>query len=296
MKFQLSCVQNLRCDGPTKMKYHLQAMSALLHLRTPMDRNNSAAPALAFERMCVESFIHHSATILLVDGSTDLVCDVQQLVKKFEACFTNRSPSITESWLDKLQNSLVLGPLPDVFVTLMQVTNQAPSAGPLDEASVNNIHHQDCQILDWGQYLQSNSVSKMWEGKLYMHAIRALILRDIHTRHKSTSKFHTFGFRQSIIQGLHILKMHTLQAPFEKYYLLPLAVLGSVLTSEEDVAVIREKFNVITESSNSSTGRHIREILEEIWKTQVGSTENFVMEGLGEFLHSANIGRSTSDL
>ena len=77
MKFQLSCVQNLRCDGPTKMKYHLQAMSALLHLRTPMDRNNSAAPALAFNLMCVASFIYYSATVMLLDSTLDLISIVQ---------------------------------------------------------------------------------------------------------------------------------------------------------------------------------------------------------------------------
>ena len=91
------------------------------------------------------------------------------------------------------------------------------------------------------------------------------------------------------------MKTHTPRAPFKKYFIFPLAILGSVLTSEEDVAMIREKLNVITESSNSNTIKHITEILEEVWQSQVGATENFVMDGLGKLLRSANIGGPTSD-
>ena len=112
-----------------------------------MDRSDSAAQALAFERTCIESFIHHCATIMLVDNSQNLACVVQQLVKKFEACFTASSASAV-------------------------------------------------------------------------------------------------------------------------------------------------KFDMITRRSNSSIARHLCEILEDIWKSQVSSAQNFVMDGLGKLLRGANISSS----
>ena len=99
-------------------------------------------------------------------------------------------------------------------------------------------------------------------------------------------------FRQTIAEGLHILKTHPLRGPFEKRYLLPLAILGSVLISENDVAVIRDKFDMITRRSNSSIAWHLCEILEDIWKSQVSSAQNFVMDGLGKLLRGADIGSS----
>lgn len=59
--------------------------------------------------------------------------------------------------------------------------------------------------------------------------------------------------------------------------------------------MLREKLKVITESSNSNTVKHITEILEEVWLSQVGGSENFMMDGLGKLLRSANIGGPTSD-
>ena len=167
-----------------------------------MDRSDSAAQALAFERTCIESFIHHCATIMLVDNSQNLACVVQQLVKKFEACFTASSAPVTKSFLDNLQKLPILGHPPHpprVLVTLIRATKLALSAGPLNEASVKAVQH-----------LQSSSGRNIWEGKLDMLAIRALI---IYTQHGSTSRFHEFMFRQTIAEGLHILKTHPLREP-----------------------------------------------------------------------------------
>lgn len=267
-------------------------MSSLLRLRTPMDRITSAASALAFERICVESFIYQSATMMLFDSTLDLVSVVQQLVKKFDSCLATGSASLARSYFDNPHHSSVLGAPPGVFVALMQETKLARSAQPLADASARNAWHQNWQILHWDQQLDSNGPRQTWEGKLYMLATRALVIRDIHTQQGTTSEFYAVEFHQGITEGLQILRMHTLQAPFQNYYLLPLAILGSVLTSEEDVALIRDKFDLITERSNNRTVKHIREILEEIWISQVGSTENFAIDGLGKLLRCANISSS----
>ena len=288
-------MQNLRGGGPLAINHHVQAMSILLRLRTPMNRITSAAPALAFERICVESFIYQSATIMLFDSTLDLVSTVQQLVKKFESCFITGSESLPSSCFDKLPHSSVLGASPDVFVVLMQETKLARSAQLLTEASANNLRHQNWQILHREQHSQSSGLREIWEGRLYVLATRALVIRDAYTRNRSTSDFHAFEFHQTIIEGLQILSTYTLRAPFKNYYLLPLAIFGSVLTSEDDVAVIREKFDLITERSNRSTIKHIRDILEEVWRSQAGSTENFAIDGLGMLLRCANITNPTSD-
>ena len=46
---------------------------------------------------------------MLVDNSQNLACVVQQLVKKFEACFTASSAPVTKSFLDNLQKLPILG-------------------------------------------------------------------------------------------------------------------------------------------------------------------------------------------
>ena len=270
-------------------------MSNLLQLRPPMDRINSAASALAFERICVESFIYHSANIMVFSSKSDLVYAVQQLVKKFESCFTTES-ALTKSYSNKLQHSFVLGVTPDIFIALMQATKLARLAQPETENSVNNAWRQNWQILHWEQQLNSDGLRQTWEGRLYTLATRTLVMTTIQAWDGSTSKFCAFEFHQGITEGLQIFRSHTFRAPFKNYYLLPLAILGSVLTSEEDVAVICDKLNIITEKCSSSTVKHIREILEEIWISQVGSTENFAIDGLGKLLRCANLCSSTDDL
>ncbi|KIM93697.1 hypothetical protein OIDMADRAFT_137323 [Oidiodendron maius Zn] len=286
------CVfENSRCDGTPKINHHVRAMSNLLRLRPPMDRTNSAASALAFERICVESFIYHSANIMVFSSKSDLVYAVQQLAKKFESCFT--TGTLTRSYSNKLQHSFVLGATPDVFIALMQATKLARSAQPDTENSVNNLWRQNWQILHLEQQLNSDGLRQTWEGRLYMLATRMLVMTAIQARDGSASKFCAFEFHQGITEGLQIFRSHTFRAPFKNYYLLPLAILGSVLTSEDDVAVICDKLNIINEKCSSSTVKHIREILEDIWISQVGSTENFAIDGLGKLLRCANICGST---
>ena len=128
---------------------------------------------------------------MLVDSTKDLVCVVQQLVKKYKACFSGKSAPLTESYLDKLESLPVLGRPPNVLVILAQATKLALSDTPLSEASFKTV-----------QNIQSNSGRKMWTGKLDMLTIRALISRNMHIRHASTLKFHEFMFRQSIKEGL----------------------------------------------------------------------------------------------
>ena len=122
------------------------------------------------------------------------------------------------------------------------------------------------------RHLQSNRIGQIWEGKLYMLATRVLLIRAFHTWQGSARDSGEFELHQ-LTEDLQILGTLSLRAPFKPTTL----------------AACREKLDIIAERNNSSTVKHVHEILEEVWKSQVGSTKNFAIDGLGKLLRCANI-------
>lgn len=141
--------QNSRRDERSKGSSHLQAMSVLLHLRGPLDRNTTAASALAFERICVESFIYHSATTMLFDIGLGLVYVVPQLVEKFASCFTSGSIPRNEDSFEDFYHSPILGAPSVIFIVLMEATQLAQSLQPLTVDALNNVWLRYSQLQDW---------------------------------------------------------------------------------------------------------------------------------------------------
>lgn len=116
-----------------------------------------------------------------------------------------------------------------------------------------------------------------------------LLLIFLSTGQELAAHLQASDFSVLLPKVFNYCRTQPLKTPFGKYYLWPFVILGSVLTSHEDVAMMREKFDIISKRSSSGLFTHVRENLEGIWKFQAGTTDGFTVEGLGRLFRRANI-------
>jgi hypothetical protein len=259
-----------------------------------MSRHQSSQSALCFERICVEYYIYHSAIIMLFDPVLDPARDVGQLYEKYSSCFT---PCAIGPWRD-IVKSPVLGAPHQLFVIIVEATKLARGkrSGDIQASTAAWCLYE--KLVEWQLCIDHDACSgrNLWTGRLYALAARILLLRTIFSldeRHLEDEKREISAVAS---QALTQLSIQPLGVIFGKYWLWPLAVLGSIMTCTEDVSLIRDRMDAIDCRSGCSAIKVVRYILESIWATIMnGRAGDYCMGGLDSLLDD-DIMESTSSL
>jgi hypothetical protein len=259
-----------------------------------MDRYQGSQSALCFERICVEYYIYHSAIIMLFDPLLDPVRDVGQLYEKYISCFT---PCAIGPWKE-IVKSPVLGAPHQLFVIIIEATKLARVKKGDDIQASTAAWCLYEKLVEWQLRIDHDACSgrNSWTGRLYALAARILLLKimfSIDERHMEDEKREISAVA---LQALKQLSCQPLGVIFGKYWLWPLAVLGSIVTRTEDVSLIRDKMDAIDCRSRCSAIKVVRYILESIWVTTMnGRGGDYCMGGLDSLLDD-DIMESTSSL
>jgi hypothetical protein len=149
-----------------------------------MNPERASTAELIWERMCVESYIYHSAVTTLFDCRPDLVIDTLTVLEKFQ----NRMFPWASSGKDRedsmstvlYMQSPVLGAPYHMFLALMQGLRLVRTTSPSS--------HDKC-MLAWSHYYNVSQIQssletlcthytdpRRWIGRLYATAIRLLFL------------------------------------------------------------------------------------------------------------------------
>jgi hypothetical protein len=242
----------------------------------------------------VEYYIYHSAVIMLFDQGIDPLGSVQQLQAKFPFCDTSFESS---SILDVVK-SPVLGTSYQVFVTMMECTTMARNTTALDENTADRLHNRYQEVVE-RQYCfdqDAAGLARMRGGKLYEIATRLLMLLLLSSTDKLNADETLSEVNEVASEGLRRLLIQPLGGIFGKYWLWPLAIIGSVMTRRDDINLIRDKMDAIAQRSNCNAIKIIRYLLESIWAYNADSRSNtYSLKGLATLLDGNNM-KSTSSL
>lgn len=248
---------------------------------------------LIWERMCVESYIYHSAVTTLFDGQPNLIEDTLVVLKKFGSRISAALPDVhtLQTALDgnttpqAIIQSPVLGAPYHMFLFLMEGTQLARdiSSGCIPD-----------EILAWSRYYEVQNMqftlektassyygdSRRWIGKLYAVGIRLLFLyitsASRHTNDGSLepdlSWYREFESTINEARKLLITTRDDIDRTWGKFFLWPLAIIGAVLYDANDILLVRSWLDRVIRKSNSSSVLVIRKVLEErIWTVKLGS-------------------------
>jgi hypothetical protein len=243
---------------------------------------------LIWERMCVESYIYHSAVTTLFDGQANLIEDTLVVLQKFGSTVSSTLPEIETLQTagigdivtpQSIIQSPVLGAPYHMFLFLMEGTQLARD---IFLGSTTN------EILAWSRYYEVQSMqftleetasyyygdSRRWIGKLYAVGIRLLFLYIISTsRYTKNETFELdpswyieFDSTLSEARKLLITTGDDIDRTWGKFFLWPLAIIGAVLYDANDISLVRSWLDRVIRKSNSSSVLVIRKVLEErIW-------------------------------
>lgn len=248
---------------------------------------------LIWERMCVESYIYHSAVTTLFDGRANLIEDTFAVLKKF-----GRRMSTTLPDVDTLQTTLdgnaaprsiiqspVLGAPYHMFLFLMEGTQLARYISPesMTDESLAWSRYYEVQNMQFTLEKTASSYygdSRRWIGKLYAVGIRLLFLYIIfasrHTNDESLEPdlvwLTEFESTLNEARRLLITTGDDIDRTWGKFFLWPLAIIGAVLYDPNDILLVRSWLHRVIRKSNSSSVLVIRKVLEErIWSVRLGS-------------------------
>ena len=259
-----------------------------------MDRVQSSLAALSFERICVEYFIYHSATLMLFDHTVDPFHDVGELQGTYQACLTSDNSSL----ITQASHSPVLGAPHKLFVLIASVTKlaRAPNTPSAEVSLPARILYG--QVVELQRTLDEDTCSKRdWPGRLYALAARILLLKVLSCMDELQTRSQVAEISAVASDALHQLSIQLLGRVFGKYWLWPLAILGSITTRRRDINLIRDKMDAISYRSHANTVKVVRYLLESIWASNL-STEgsDYSLEGLATFLNGDIMDRTSSIL
>ncbi|KAE8553764.1 hypothetical protein EYB25_005146 [Talaromyces marneffei] len=283
------CVyENSRVEARRQSSIHAAALRRILLLREPMDYKHASMSELIWERMCVESYIYHSAVTTLFEGEPNLIEDTLMVLKKFGSRMSATRPDIDLLQTAAIEDSLtpqsimqspVLGAPYHMFLFLMEGTRLARE---ITEGSATD------EILAWSRYYEVRNMqftleetasnyygdSRRWIGKLYAVGIQLLFLYIISaSRHvidesleSDLSWYTEFDSTLNEARQLLITIGDDIDRTWGKFFLWPLAIIGAVLSDANDLSLIRSWLDRVIRKSNSSSVLVIRKVLEEqIW-------------------------------
>lgn len=257
-----------------------------------MNPEHASTAELIWERMCVESYIYHSAVTTLFDCRPDLVNDTFTVLEKFQSRMSpwSSSENDRENLMSPVLSvqSPVLGAPYHMFLALMQGIRLVRTASPSS---------QDNCMLAWSLY---HNVSQMhsalntlctyygdprrWIGRLYATAIRLLFLYFIssgenHRQRKSglISCHVEMEYTVDEARKLLITTEGEIDRTWGKFFLWPLAVIGAMVCNKSDISLVRNWLDRVLKRGNNSGVVIIKEVLEQrIWQHSKNELHNSV--------------------
>ena len=264
----------------------------LLKLRTPIDGTQSSRATRSFERVCVEYYIYHSAIIMLFDPDINPATSVEHMLDKFQSCLNPHENDLV------VVRSPVLGSLPQIYITIIKLTGLTREAEAPIQSRLSNVRSEYTDLVKWQRRLDEEGDGKavMRGGKLYEIATRLLLIfAYAHTDALQVSEYEA-EVTDTASEGLQQLLIQPLGRVFGKYWLWPLAILGSVMTRTRDINLIRDKMDAIAHRSNCNAIKIVRYLLESIWANNSNSgTKSFSLSCLATLL-DGEIMQKTSSL
>jgi hypothetical protein len=242
----------------------------------------------------VEYYVYHSAVIMLFDQRIDPTTSVQQLQLKFPFC----NISDESSPISDVVQSPVLGTSHQVFFAMIESTRLARNSDHLDERTSDDLHARYLEMLRWQRRFDQDGsgLAKMRGGKLYEIATRLLMLSVLSSTDKLNVNEILLEVNEVASEGLRRLLIQPLGGIFGKYWLWPLAIIGSVMTRWEDINLMRDKMDAIAQRSNCNAVKIVRYLLESIWVNNPDFESNtFSLKSLATLLDDNNM-ESTSSL
>jgi hypothetical protein len=259
-----------------------------------MHRIESSLAALYFERNCVEYFIYHSATLMLFDHTVDPCYDVENLQGTYHACLTSDDSSL----VTQAAHSPYLGAPHQLFVLIIRATQlaRALNTSSVENSPLPRIHYR--QVVELQHALDQDICSKRdWPGRLYAFATRILLLKLIPCKDELQNRNQDAELSAVASDALKQLSIQLLGRVFGKYWLWPLAILGSIMTRRRDINFIRDKMDAISHRSHANAVKVVRYLLESIWASNLRTEgSDYSLEGLATLLDGDIMDRTSSIL
>lgn len=286
-----------------------------------MNPEHASTAELIWERMCVESYIYHSAVTTLFDCRPDLVDDTFAVLEKFQGRMSSwpRTGNNQEDFVSTLPSiqSPVLGAPYHIFLALIEGIRLVRTSSPCS---------QDNCMLAWSYYhivthMQSALDTactyyedpRRWIGRLYATAIRLLFLYFISCEGSSQEQpglLLCYAEMQCTFDEARKLLIATegeIDRTWGKFFLWPLAIIGAMVCNESDIALVRNWLDRVLKRGNSSGVVIIKEVLEQrIWQRSknewLKNANSFYAPGLSIMLDTkimnvtaANLARNVSN-
>lgn len=288
----------------------MEALSKLLLLRDPLDKNTAAQACLDWERRCVESFIYHNAVATLYDSELDLKLISRSISAKFPSCL-QPSLAATVAEPDSLWHftlkSPTLGAPSDVFFLLAEAKRLIRAPRPLlieEEVKVSSYYYL---LRQWEFRLDSlerrqASDGGLWMGKPYVTATRLLFLLILVPTEDEFHESFLVELRHILSEISRLLQRleQYLHRTWGKFLLWPLAIFGATASDDDCINDVRRLFIKVSSQSNSSTVLPVRRVLEDfIWsrlKPAYGTSVSFRFQGLQILLNGQTMANAAECL
>jgi len=224
---------------------------------------------------------------MLFDSSAKPASELHDLQRKYRSCLA----SYEHAHFDLLQSPMLGAPY-EIFTTIIEATKLARASRPGNLETLVSAQGLYDQLDQWQHQFDQgqNSKPNVLHGRLYMLAVRILLLKVLSDTNDISIDA---DINEVASQGLQQLLIQPLGGIFGKYWLWPLAIFGSIMTSTKDINLIRDKLDAITSRSNCSAITVVRYLLEQIWDRMFGLEECYYsVEGLTSLLDADNMERT----
>ncbi|GIJ92669.1 hypothetical protein Asppvi_001947 [Aspergillus pseudoviridinutans] len=268
------CVyESFRTDSPPNVGPHATAAGFLLTSRSPAQRNQQ--PARMFERICVESFLYHSALMMLFDPTFDALSNPDRRM------YLDRYFTVPDEPGEDPSTQPILCTSYQFFLLIADVTRLARAAGLFCHSDMFTWQRLQDELLQWERNPQAQSEGCM----LYILAMRILLIR-IDTSAPSEEVEGRISFL--LRQGLGLVQSIDADQFLIGDLLWPLAVLGSVAVTADEIRILNDK--IASLGSRRALASWVRSHLDKI-RTMTSSLRMRLgyLLGVGHDLASARL-------
>lgn len=239
-----------------------------------MDPDSAAPNALAWERMCVESFVYHSAVTTLFDDEADASITARVL-NKYKRCVSPMALNHTLASLNRsVFQSPILGAPCDIFLMLMRATRLVRQADPLSFEDEMVCWNQYSEIRQWQLTLDGACAiladARVWMGKIYAVTTRIMLLHIIlsasSTRLIEASRVWEIKSVKSELAQLLGTAERDLDRTWSKFILWPVAIFGAISLLQEETRLTQHLLTIIAKRGHCSTPTLVQKVLEgRVW-------------------------------
>ena len=263
-------LQNSRSDAPPNINPHVTAAGTLLALRHPNRQTRSSAAA-AFERICVESFVYHSALMMLFHPSLDPLASPKIRID-LERYFTDPVHLDDTGSGTSVSTQPILDRSYTFFLLIADITRLARTSRSLSAMECIQWHGLRGELAQWETIINRSEQDHCRNHSGVLCAVAARILLQKTDPEVSTDEA-VSEMQKHLGVGLSLLASLDTDRVFTNYYLWPLTILGSISVRPSDQQVIRENMTRLGVSRPVGQANWVLTRLERVWKCTLNSSE-----------------------